>query len=398
MDHPRTTADTLLWVVLGWLLVLYLARIAPLDLDVFLRAGHDVWRGRDPYPDPDSPAVYSMGAFLYPYVAVLPFVALSWLPHGLAVAVYLLAGAGAVVWACRLAGCRGPAAPGLLLVASTTLIGFQMGAVNPFLLLGLVAMWRYRDRPGRVGMVFALVVVAKLFLAPVALWLLATRRWAALGWSAAVSVALLATGFLIGPFGPGRYVRLLSAFEAHAAGRGYSLTGLLRGAMSGLSTRTVVLAAVAAVVAAGWWWGRRDERIAYAAAVTAALLLSPVVWSHYYLVLAAPLLVLARPERGLAGYAIGTWLMATPHESAGLANELHPLRYCKWPVALALLVLPVAAAWLASRPVRRPAYSTGGSISSGSLLSRCATCSTTTSLTSVPRLERSMARASSGRR
>src|SRR3954447_9259365 len=195
MDHPRTAADTLLWVLLGWLLVLYLARIGPLDLDVFLRAGHDVWHGRDPYPDPASPAVYSMNAFLYPYVAVLPFVALSWLPHGLAVAVYLLASAAALVWACRLAGCRGPAAPGLLLVASTTLIGFQMGAVNPFLLLGLVAMWRHRDRPRRVGMVFALVVVAKLFLAPVALWLLVTRRWAALGWSALVTAVLLAAGF-----------------------------------------------------------------------------------------------------------------------------------------------------------------------------------------------------------
>src|SRR5256885_8988991 len=108
MDHPRSAADTLLWVLLGWLLVLYLARIGPLDLDVFLRAGHDVWHGRDPYPDPASPAAYSMNAFLYPYLAVLPVVALSWLPDRLALAPYLLAWAPPVAARRRMDACRGP--------------------------------------------------------------------------------------------------------------------------------------------------------------------------------------------------------------------------------------------------------------------------------------------------
>ena len=64
----------------------------------------------------------------------------------------------------------------LVLLASCTLTGLQVGSLNPLLFVGLALFRRLRARPRAAAGVAALLVVAKLFLFPVLVGLLLARR------------------------------------------------------------------------------------------------------------------------------------------------------------------------------------------------------------------------------
>jgi alpha-1,2-mannosyltransferase len=83
------------------------------------------------------------------------------------------------------------------------------------------------------------------------------------------------------------------------------------------------------------------ERALFAATVGAALLASPIVWAHYLLLLAVPLIVLERDERtGALAFATAfSWVLVTPHLST-------------WPQ---LAVSAVIVAGLAAGPLWRAA-------------------------------------------
>jgi alpha-1,2-mannosyltransferase len=319
-----------------------IAPIAHFDVDVFLRAGAAVSAGRDPYPPAGSPEVYSGFAFVYPYLAAMPFVPLSRLGHGGA-EVFIALSVLAVFAGCRLAGARGWRAYALVLVASCTITGLQMGTLNAVLFAGLAGLWRWRDRPAVAGALAALLVYSKLFLAPVLLWLALTRRWRAAGMSAAVLVLLFAGGELVSPVGAGSYADMLGVLARKEAPDGLSLTGLLMNTGLAAAAATWV-ARVAAVALMATCWARArasgDEPLLFAGTVAGALVASPIVWSHYLLLLVAPLCAIAvRPGTGdqpaadapPAAFAVGSWLLVTPHGTTG------------WDLAVATVVLAMLA-------------------------------------------------------
>ncbi len=170
--------------------------------------------------------------------------------------------------------------------------------MNPWLLLGLIAAWRWRDRPVAGGLAVAALVICKLFLWPVLGWLLLSRRYRAAAVAMVVTGLTLGLGFTFGPLGGSAYasmLHVLSGLEApHAAG----LSGLLIHWHASLSLATVIATAIALLLlaAAGYQYrrGPQDdgrEVLVFGAAVVAALFASPIVWHHYYLLLAAPLLL-----------------------------------------------------------------------------------------------------------
>ena len=368
----RPTRPALAPAVLGALvMVIWVAYVRPLahfDLDVFLRAGAAVAAGRDPYPRPGSPAVYSGFAFVYPYLVALPFVPLAWLPRAGAEGLFLGLSVLALLAGCRLAGARRWRAYALVLVASCTIIGLQMGTLNAWLFAGLAALWRLRDRPAAAGPLAALLVYSKLFLLPLPLWLLLTRRYRAAAAAVAALAALVGAGQLVSPVGLQTYSGMLDALARVEAPDGLSLTGLLMNAGLGLAGATWCARAFALASLAGCWLAVRPVRagrlaasvpdraiplppapasaapalavavpavagtpraagrldaaadgLLFAATVGAALLASPIVWSHYLLLLAVPLLVLEGGERtGALAVATGvSWLLVTPHLSTG---------------------------------------------------------------------------------
>src|SRR5919204_4125708 len=87
--------------------------------------------------------------------------------------------------------------------------------------------WRYRDRRGVAALAFGAVVVAKLFLWPLAVWLMATRRVSTAVAAAVVGGALcLVTWAPIGFAGLGGYPHLLHVLTARWQSHAYSPVAL----------------------------------------------------------------------------------------------------------------------------------------------------------------------------
>ncbi len=317
------------WSALAWgaplaalVAVMWTVYIAPLphyDVEVFLRAGAAVGHGRNPYPLPGSAEVYSGFAYVYPYLVAFGFVPLSWL-GGFGATVFIALSVGALFLGTRLVGTRDRHTYALVMMASCAITGLQMGTLNAVLFLGLTALWRYRDHPITAGVLAAGVIYAKLFLAPVWLWLVLTRRTKASAVAAAGVGLLLAVTELTSPVDTRTYLGMLTLLAREEAPLGLSLTGLLVNTGLDMGVATWAARAVAAAVLAGSWLHMRrsgDERVPYAGALAAALVASPIVWSHYLLLLLAPILVIAPRSRiPLAVFTAGSWFVVTPHRTS----------------------------------------------------------------------------------
>ena len=305
-----------LLLVMAAIATVFLPLSRAYDLGVFLRAGHAVLYGLRVYPKPGSSAVYSGSSFVYPYFAALPFVPLAPFAPRVAAGVFFIVSAWAVVAACVPRVRRDPWLAVLVLCASFTITGLQLGAVSPLLLAGTVFLWRARNRPAKFAVLAAVLVVSKLFLFPLLLWPLLAGRLRAFACAAALTAVLLGGGFVFGPLGPGSYLYLLSRLGAHEARAGFGLVGALMNA--GVTPALAEVSAVAvgaSIVSAAYIVWRRggDERVLFCAAISASLLATPVLWSHYLVLLAAPLLAIGAPRRSFVALAVASWAIAPPH-------------------------------------------------------------------------------------
>lgn len=298
-----------------WLL--FVRRVNPVDLEVFLRAGHAVSRGLSPYVSASSPAVYSGHAFVYPYLTAWVFAPLSALHLDVAEALYYLSSVLALACCVRLlAGRRpGPAVVVLVFAAEPVVRAMQLGTVNVWLLLGLALAWRWRDRRAVVVAALVGLVVAKLFLAPMVVWLLITGRRRSVYWTAALAAAAIVLGCVLAHISVPSFVHMLGALSAHEAAQSSSLTSRLIGLGAGRMLAGALSAVLAAgIVLAGWWRHRRtgDERIVFCASVLASLVLSPIVWSHYWMLLLVVPLVYRWGARAAVSTLLITWLVSAP--------------------------------------------------------------------------------------
>jgi alpha-1,2-mannosyltransferase len=302
--------------VLAVIVAVLLPLITPGDLHTFLLAGSRLLHGRDVYPAPDSPAVYAGNSFVYPYLSALPFVPLAVLPTGLADNLFFAVSVVALIATCLIAA-EGDRWPALLVLCTTfTITGLQVGALSPLLLVGAVWLWRLRERPRGFGVLAAVVVTSKLFLAPLLVWLLLSRRFRAAGWAVAGIAVVLALGFAVGPLGPSGYAHLLSKLSGHEARHGFGLIGALMNVGLGTAAAQLVAALVAIVGfggAYGRWRRTGDERVLFCAGVVASLLVSPVVWSHYLILLLAIPIVLRARLRWFIVLALCSWAVALPY-------------------------------------------------------------------------------------
>ncbi len=324
----RRLLATVALVLLG--AAIYAAFVAPIrqvDLDVFLRAGQAVLHGHDPYSSTHSETIRTNAAFVYPLAVAWWFAPLSTI--GASHVVYAIASLLAIGLACWWARPGQPLIAALVMLSSAAVIGLQDGSVNPWLLLGLIAAWRWRDRPVVSGLAVAALVICKLFLWPVLGWLLLSRRYRAAAIAMVVTAVTLVGGFTFGPLGSSGYasmLHVLSGLEApHAAG----LSGLLIHWHASLALATVIATAIAMLLlaAAGYQYRRGAQQFRYSrqagdvgreilvfgAAVVAALFASPIVWHHYYLLLAAPLLVATRSVWPFVVLSLASWAAAAPH-------------------------------------------------------------------------------------
>lgn len=329
------------------------------DFRQFWQAGRDVLDGVSPYPSGAaiefararaslSPQeIQDVLRFPYPAPAAFAMVPFAALPFGVAAGMLtalLLAATGVTL---RVLGVRDWRCYGIALGMIPMIESVRLGTLTPLLGLGLAVAWRWRDRRWIAAVALATVIVAKLFLWPLLLWLVATRRT-----GAAVRAAGLAAGSTlvawaaIGFAGLREYPELLRTLADGVQAKGYSAVALAlaAGAPTGAARATAFALGSVAVVGIVLAGRRRDDEAAFSLALGAAFFLTPIVWLHYFALLVVPIAI-ARPRLSALWFLpLAFWLTPYP-ESGGV--------FWRIALAVALIAFVLAAASATAALARR---------------------------------------------
>jgi len=274
----------------------------------YWQAGHRVLEGVSPYAGGEAGH-----ALNYPAFGALLFAPLGALPRDAATIVFVLLVAGSLPVSLRLLGVRDWRVYAAVLLWQPVMVGWETANVSLLIVCGLAVIWRHRDRPAIAGVVLALLVSVKFFVAPVGLWLLLTRRFRAAAWAVAATVLLnLVSWAILGFDQVSVYVHVLGQFAGAAQLWGYSLIGLMRhlGAAEPVADAVGVLAAGAVIAGALRVARERRDRVLFGAAIGACILASPIVETHYLTLILVPL-ALAAP-RLRAAWLMPILLILTP--------------------------------------------------------------------------------------
>jgi alpha-1,2-mannosyltransferase len=302
------------------------------DLHQFWQGANDVLHGRSPYPSrsalPSSTEASSLTPleiqqrlrFPYPAATAVVLTPLAALPFWLAAAIFTGICIAALVLALWLSGVRDWRCYGVMFASIPVIGAVRLGTFTPLLLLTLAAAWRYRERRWVVAAALAAGVVAKLFLWPVLVWLVATRRFRTAATTGALVVAVSLAGWaIIGFAGLRDYPHLLGVYSLAGEAKGYSDVAL--GMALGLPPGTaralglaLGLCALAAVFLLAARRGEDSDRRAFVAAIAASLLLTPLVWLHYLALLYVPIAISRR--RLSAVWFVPLLLWASPYQES----------------------------------------------------------------------------------
>jgi alpha-1,2-mannosyltransferase len=288
-----------------------------LDFAIFRRAGEAVLHGHSPLVQPSVQVLAANDKFVYPMPFAIPFMPFAVLPERVGAVCFLLLSVAAILLSLWLLGVRDVRCYGTALLSLPVIGSLGLGTIGPFLLLLCAAGWRYRDH-ARTGVLIAAAAAAKLFLWPLLVWLLVTRRYRAFAAAVATITVLVGLWAGIDPTGLRRYPETVRLLNDAQRWKSYSVQTLLISLHA--STRTAALVgtvvAVTAVVAVVLL-RRRGDRATFAAAVCAALVATPILWMHYLVLLLVPI-ALARPRLAPL-WLVPILLTATPHpESMGI--------------------------------------------------------------------------------
>jgi hypothetical protein len=267
-------------------------------------------------------------AFPYPAATAVLFVPFAALPRIVADTLFLAICMVSIVATLRVLNVRDWRVYGISFLSCPVVNAWQTGNLTLILALGLALIWRYRDRPVVAGVLAALIISLKPFVWPVALWLLATRRYAAAAYCVAVGLVTSGAAWAIVGFGQiSRYLHLAGEVTNALYRGGYGIVSIAyRIGVSHASATIAEIVLAAAVAIAMLVLARRGrEQVAFTACVVMMLIASPLLWNHYFAILLVPMAI-ARPRLG-AVWVAPLILWACPAE--GVAN---------WQVALAWLV------------------------------------------------------------
>lgn len=263
----------------------------------FRPAAEAVLNGSSPYPPPVPESMAERSAFVYlPLAAFLfaPFTVLQPVAADLVITVLMVL---CLLVSLRVAGVRDWRCYGIAMLSPAVVGAIQNANLTLPLLLALAAMWSLRRRAVLSGVVLALTLATKLFLWPLAVWLVATGRYRAAVASAVATAALVGGSWAaIGFAGLRDYPALLQVLAESLEHDSYTIFALVSdlGAPD-LVARTVGIAVALAVLVSCWVLGRRgDDARSFTLAIVAALLFTPIVWLHYFTLLLVPVAIAHR--------------------------------------------------------------------------------------------------------
>jgi hypothetical protein len=269
--------------------------------------------GNAVYPPPTRDAVVIGNPAVYPPLFILATVPLALLPTTAAAWVWFVLLAVGVAAALRIVGVRDWRCYVLAVTSPDVVHGLFFGNLTVLLVLPLALAWRYRERAVIAGLAVGVAVAAKLFVAPLVVWLLLTRRFRAAAWAVGSAVVLVVGAWaLIGFDGLRDYPSLLRVVQDVYAVRSISVS-TVAGVLGASVATAVAIAAVAGLVclaAAAWLVRRRDgDRRAFAVVVAACILASPIVWPNYAALLFVPIAVTWPRLAPVWFFGYATWLL-----------------------------------------------------------------------------------------
>ena len=274
------------------------------------------------YPEPTRQAVSIGNPAVYPPVFILASIPLALLPATAASWLWMCVLVLAVVGSMWIVGVRDWRCLVLAVTSPVVVHGLWYGNLTVLLLLPLALAWRYRDTARLVGLAVGAAVAAKLFVWPLVVWLLLTRRFRAAAWAVG-SAALLVLGAwaLIGFEGFRDYPRLLRVVQDVYAVRSVSLSSVAAalGASVDVAVAISAIAGMVCIGSAAWLVrGRDGDRRAFCVLVAACVLASPIVWPNYAALLYLPIAVTWRrlAPAWFFGYAVWVVAATTPNRTA----------------------------------------------------------------------------------
>ena len=323
------------------------ARLALEDFGIFRTAALKVIHGSSPYVAPHVSAYLHYDRFVYPPVAALLFAPFAAVPSGPSRVLMFAAGLAAVLLALRILRVQDWRCYGIALISAPSINSVALGALTSFLLLGAAICWRYRDNAAVAGVATALTALLKLFLWPLGVWLVVTRRWRAAIVCAVAGLVLLLGGWaIIGFAGLRSYPNILHVLQQVEIPVSYSLVGLfgLSGGAATALTAALSLIGIVAIWAAAR--GEGGDRRAFAVAIFVSLLATPLLWMHYLLLLFVPIAFYRPRLSGLWFLPLVLWLTPSSNSHGDT-----------WRIVLALAVIAVVAARTLFASEARPALS-----------------------------------------
>lgn len=268
--------------------------------------------GMSIYPEPTRSAVEVGNPSVYPPLFILLLTPLTALPFHIAAWVWLGILAASVAAAMWIVGVRDWRCYVLAVTSPVVLQGLMLGNLTVFLVLLIALAWRYRDRAFPAGIAVGAAIAAKLFVWPLLVWLVLTRRYRAAVWAlGSVAFLVLGSWAVVGFDGLLDYPALLRETQAVYATRSDSVASVVAGL--GASTTVAVAAcwvAGLALIGLAVWLSRQEDsdRRVFAALVAAGIVASPIAWPNYASLLLVPIAI-TWPRLAPAwffGYAI--WL------------------------------------------------------------------------------------------
>jgi hypothetical protein len=289
--------DPALWALAGWWV--------PADSGIFIVAGGKVLAGQSPYLDASALGDnYDVNlGYVYPPLLAIAISPLSLLPGPAAAMLWSVVLVACVVGALWLLGVSDWRCYLVALLWPFNRVALDWGRIDPLLVLLVAAAWRLRDKPWSAAAATGAAVATKLFLWPVAFWLLVTGRRRA----AALSV-VMTFGLILLPWAAIGFADLLQypALLRKVSRQEYdsfSVTALAHAlGIDGGFAKAIVIAIGASLLAFSvrcarnpYWTRREQDRRSLTLILAASLVLSPVVWGDYFLLLLVPV-ALARPR------------------------------------------------------------------------------------------------------
>ena len=254
--------------------------------------------GESPYPAPVQSAVEVGNPALYPPLQMLLVAPLTFLPWWLGVTLWMAVlggGMALALWALEVRDVRCY----VLAFISAPVFGDLITGNATLLLVPLVALgWRWRDQALRCGAALGLAIASKLFVWPLLLWLLGSRRYRAFGAAVLVSLAgIFIPWAAIGFDGLSAYPDLLRLASEIYGIHSYSVSTMLSALGFGddLSIRAAYAVGLALGLIAVAAARRGLDESSMAFAVLAAVLGAPIVWEYNYALLFVPIAI-ARPR------------------------------------------------------------------------------------------------------